>query len=334
MCKTAVPTTVPPYGARAHPEGRCPGQAVRLMIPYTFVQDDRQLESLIAGLRSSHVTRLAIDVEGENNLHSYGIHVALIQLFDGTQGAVVDVLAIRDRSLLKQLLENAPWVLVWFDAANDLLSFQHALSIRPSPIRDLAIAARLLGKQGGLHAMTGQPGSASAKDRFQKSNWMRRPLSRALLDYAISDVTHLLPLDDSLDAELRQEGLLEEFNARNKVAETAERAWDPWSNYVRIPGYNRLPPDRQRFARLLWYARELYGKQHDLPPGNVASKQDMRAIIDRGLRSAQGIAGFLNQSRKSNRVNAEDLDARLAEAEGLIGAETGPGENRRRSRRR
>jgi ribonuclease D len=303
------------------------------MIPYTFVQEDRQLESYIAALRSNRITRLAIDVEGENNLHSYGIHVALIQLFDGTRGAVVDVLAIRDRSLLKQLLEHAPWVLVWFDAANDLLSFQHALSIRPSPIRDLAIAARLLGRQGGLHAMTGQPGTASTKDKFQKSNWMRRPLSRALLDYAISDVTHLLPLDESFDAELREKGLREEFNARNRIAEEAERTWDPWSNFVRIPGYNRLPPDQQRFARLLWYARELYGQQHDLPPGNVASKQDMRAIIDRGLRNADGIAGFLNQSRKNNRVSVDDLDARLAEADGLISTGSGPGKHERRSRR-
>jgi ribonuclease D len=303
------------------------------MIPYTVVQEDRQLASLIAGLQSSHVTRLAIDVEGENNLHSYGIHVALIQLFDGTNGAVVDVLAIRDRTLLKQLLEDVPWVLIWFDAANDLLSFQHALSIRPSPIRDLAIAARLLGKQGGLHAMTGQPGTASAKDRFQKSNWMRRPLSRALLDYAISDVTHLLPLDDSFDAELREKGLLEEFNARNLAAQVAERSWDPLSNYVRIPGFHRLAPEQQRFAKLLWYARELYGKQHDLPPGNVASKQDMRAIIDRALRDAQGIAAFLNQPRKNNRVDAGDLAARLAEAESLMGAETGPAAHRQNRRR-
>jgi ribonuclease D len=181
--------------------------------------------------------------------------------------------------------------------------------------------------------MTGQPGTASTKDKFQKSNWMRRPLSRALLDYAISDVTHLLPLDESFDAELREKGLREEFNARNRIAEEAERTWDPWSNFVRIPGYNRLPPDQQRFARLLWYARELYGQQHDLPPGNVASKQDMRAIIDRGLRNADGIAGFLNQSRKNNRVSVDDLDARLAEADGLISTGSGPGKHERRSRR-
>ncbi len=303
------------------------------MIPYTLAQNDRELSALVARLRTQRIARLAIDVEGENNLHTYGIHVSLIQLFDGKEGAIVDVLSIRDRALLRQLLENAPWVLVWFDAANDLLSFQHALDIRPSPTRDLAIAARLLGKPGGLHAMTGQPGSASAKDRFQKSNWMRRPLSRALLEYAISDVTHLLELDDAFDAELRQKGLREEFEARNIAAQNAERTWDPLSNYVRIPGYNRLPRERQRFAKILWHARELYGKQHDLPPGNVASKQDLRAIIDRDLHDAEAIARFLNENRKRNHIVARDLGEGLAEAaaqaEGQGEKRVSPGFSRR-----
>ena len=293
------------------------------MIPYSLVQTNAELAALVARLRSDGVTRLAIDVEGENNLHRYGIHVALIQLFDGKNGAIVDVPAITDRGLLSQLLENAPWVLVWFDAANDLLSFQHALSLRPSPILDLAVAARLLGNMGGLHALTGQPGSSSAKDKFQRANWLRRPLSRALLDYAISDVTHLLELADRLETALKEKGLLAEFQARNQAAQDAERAWDPMSNYIRIPGYHRLPPDAQRQARLVWYARELYGRLRDVPPGTVASKQEMRAIIDKGLREAAGITAFLNHGRKHFIVDARDLARMMVEAEAMCRAEPG-----------
>jgi comEA protein len=132
------------------------------MIPYDYVQTDRELADLVGTLRGAGCRRLAIDVEGENNLHSYGIHVALIQLYDGSRGYAVDALTIRDRGMLKALLEGVPWELVWFDAANDLLSFQHALDIRPSPILDLAIAARMLGRTGGLQSVSGAGGSASA----------------------------------------------------------------------------------------------------------------------------------------------------------------------------
>ncbi len=53
----------------------------------------------------------------------------------------------------------------------------------------------------------------AGKGQFQRANWLRRPLSPALLDYAISDVLHLHGLADELLAELRQKGLLEEFRA-------------------------------------------------------------------------------------------------------------------------
>ncbi|HTO23920.1 MAG TPA: ribonuclease D [Spirochaetia bacterium] len=285
------------------------------MAGYQLITDSAGVSRLVERLRGEGLRRLAIDVEGENNLHRYGIHVALIQLHDGKQGYIVDPLAVRDPAALKPLLENAPWELVWFDAGNDLLSFQHALGIRPSPILDLVVAARLLGRNGGLHDLTGQPGSSRAKDKFQRANWLRRPLSPALLDYAISDVLHLHELADSLLAELEQKGLLEKFRQKNRETQDAERSWDPFANYTRIPGFGRMSRPDRRFAQVLWHARELYGKAHDLPPGNVASKQDMKSIVDKGLRRAADIAAFLNQHRERNRVVASDLERLLNEAE-------------------
>jgi ribonuclease D len=291
-----------------------------LPVSYDLIETDGQLAALVARLRSSRCTRIAIDVEGENNLHSYGIHVALIQLFDGSHGYVVDVLAIRDRTNLRALLENVPWTLVWFDAANDLLSFQHALSIRPAPILDLAVAARLLGKPGGLQALTQQGGSSSVKDRFQKSNWMRRPISRAMLDYAFSDVMHLLPLADGLMAEIAVRGLQEVFRERNKEQESAERTWNPLANFTRIPGFNRLSREMRSFAQVVWYAREYYGRMRDVPPGMVASKQDMRAMIDRGILTPAGIVAFINKSRKKGLVDEREFTACFAQAEGDVAA--------------
>jgi ribonuclease D len=287
---------------------------------YDLIQTDAQLAHTIEGLRDARVKRLAIDVEGENNLHRYGIHVALIQLFDGARGYIVDPLSLQDTNTLKPLLENVPWELVWFDAGNDLLSFQHALGIRPAPILDLAIAARLLGKPGGLQTLTGQGGSARAKDKFQRANWLRRPLSPALLDYAISDVMNLFALSDSLMEELQQKGLGEAFRLKNLETQNAERSWDPYSNYTRIPGFKGLSREDRQSARVLWYARELYGQAHDMPPGNVASKDEMRTIIDKGVRSADEIAGFLNAHRTRNRVDASDLAEKFKEAEEKVGA--------------
>ena len=76
---------------------------------------------------------------------------------------------------------------------------------------------------------------------------LRRPLSAALLDYAISDVLHLHALADKLLAELERRGLMEAFRLKNLETQNTERAWDPFANYTRIPGF--LPG--ARYAHLL-----------------------------------------------------------------------------------
>jgi ribonuclease D len=291
------------------------------MIPYDFIQTEGELEKLLAHFERAGYARLAVDVEGENNLHSYGIHVALIQLFDGNRGYIVDAVAIRNRNLLKALLEDSSWVKVWFDAANDLLSFQHDLNIRPGPLLDVAIAAKMLGRPGGLQTLTRQGGSASAKDRFQKSNWLRRPLSRAMLDYAISDVLHLLDLADEMTADIERRGLMTEFQARNREQQTAARTWDPLANFTRIPGFNGMRSAQRRLAKVLWYAREYYGRQHDVPPGNVASRQELRALVDRGVRDPSGVSEFLNGNRKKNRIDPIDFSQHMEAAERAVDAE-------------
>jgi ribonuclease D len=291
------------------------------MASYDLIQNDSELRALVQHLRAAGRRRLAVDVEGENNLHSYGIHVALIQLFDGERGFVVDVLAITDRGLLKELMEEPSWVKVWFDAANDLLSFQHALGIRPAPILDISIAARLLGRQGGLGSLTDSGRSASSKDRFQKANWLRRPLLPAMLEYAISDVTPLLGLADALMAEIERAGKMEEFRARNMTQQTIERTWNPLANFTRIPGYGGMRKPERRLARILWYAREYHGRRTDLPPGNVASRQELRSIIDRDLRDPRAIARFLNVNRKRNLVDPEAFAQRFGEAQRDVDAE-------------
>jgi ribonuclease D len=131
---------------------------------------------------------------------------------------------------------------------------------------------------------------------------------------------NLFALSDSLMEELQQKGLGEAFRLKNLETQNAERSWDPYSNYTRIPGFKGLSREDRQSARVLWYARELYGQAHDMPPGNVASKDEMRTIIDKGVRSADEIAGFLNAHRTRNRVDASDLAEKFKEAEEKVGA--------------
>ena len=290
------------------------------MASYDLIQTDSELASLVALLNGR--ARLAVDLEGENNLHSYGIRVCLIQLFDGHRGYIVDPLAIRTKDLLKELFEGSGWLKVMFDSTNDLLALRHDLGIRPSSLYDLAIAAQLLHRPGGLHALRDGPHSARSKDRFQKSNWLRRPVPKEMLDYAISDVVDLLALADTLAADLAKVGLTAEFDRRNRERLDKVRVWDPLANFTRIPGFQRMRRAGRERAKTLWYAREYYARLHDLAPENVASKPQLAKIVELGLRDGEAIARLLNESRQRNRVDPRDFGRLQTDAERDAEADT------------
>lgn len=307
----------------------------RGQVPFDLIESDRDLATLVARLTSARLSRVAVDVEGENNLHSYGIHVALIQLYDGERAYLVDPLAIRDRELLRQLMERSPWVKVWFDAASDLLAFRHALDLGPAPILDLAIAAKLLGLHGGLHTLTRQEGPVSQKDRFQRANWLRRPLPRPLLEYAVSDVTHLMELSDRLVAQCTQQGLLYELLARSWGEQTAERVWNPFANSVRIPGYNRMGGEERRRADLLWRAREYYARRHNMPPEMTVPKAVLARLAALGPIDPARIAEELESQGTGGqgpggKIATGDFADCIKQAErDVAGAEPPPARHRR-----
>lgn len=274
------------------------------MQDYKLIQTEEDVADLAGRLRDNGCVRAAIDIEGENNLHAYGIRVSLIQIFDGRRAFVIDVLSLPSSRALSSLLQESSWVKVMYDAANDMLAFQHDLGISPAPIVDVAIAAQLLKRPGGLSALSPNGRSRSSKDKFQKANWMRRPLPRDLLEYAVSDVLSLPEIADELLAELAQKKLMMEFLRKNWERQSMVRSWNPLANYTRIPGYNHMNADARRLARVLWYAREYYARQLDLSPEMVASKQLLKRIIDERVGDADGIIRVLNEGRKRGPIQA------------------------------
>jgi ribonuclease D len=283
---------------------------------YQLVETDSALSGLISRLAEGGRVRAAVDTEGESNLHRYGIRVSIVQIFDGERAYVVDALAVRNKSLLKALLEESSWIKVMFGASNDLLALRHSLDLKPKPMVDLALAAQLLGMPGGLreliqpvHALTG------SKSRFQKADWLRRPLPRDQLDYAVSDVLHLLELADELFEKLSRKDLMFSFLKRNWEQLDKERAWDPFSNFNRVPGFQRMGADGRRLAKTLWYAREYYARHRDLPPDNVASKAELGWLVSKGVRDARGIAEYLNARRHRLFIEPEGLAHWLVKAE-------------------
>ncbi len=200
---------------------------------------------------------LGIDIECENNLHHYGIRIALIQISEGRDW-IVDAISVRDLGRVRKFLENPGVLKVFHDVSFDLRVLHHELSCRPRNIFDTQLAAEFLGKaELGLGALLGEYFGIAKKSRFQMADWTKRPLTRDMLEYAALDARYLVELKNRLCSELRSKGLLAWTLEEMKALESQGLT-------LREPGFFEMKGLKALSPRARGSACELYSLRREL----------------------------------------------------------------------
>ncbi len=86
---------------------------------YTCIETNTDLRDYLKELDNRNQHILALDIEADLFLHSYGIKLCLIQIYDGYNKVLIDPLQI-DNNTLRILFENRNTLKVMYDAASDL----------------------------------------------------------------------------------------------------------------------------------------------------------------------------------------------------------------------
>jgi ribonuclease D len=111
----------------------------------------------------------------------------------------------------------------------------------------------------------------------QRSDWSIRPLRQSQLAYAAADVTHLIPLAERLEEELRRasrsEWAQEEFETLAH-REWPEREFDKLG-YLRIKGARELDAEALSILRELYWMRDRRARQVDRPPFKILGNRTL-----------------------------------------------------------
>ncbi|GGK35701.1 ribonuclease D [Salinarimonas ramus] len=203
---------------------------------------------------------------------TYYPKLCLVQMASPDEGVLVDPLAPGiDLSPFLSLMANERVVKVFHSARQDLEIVWILGRLIPAPLFDTQVAAMVCGY--GDSVSYEQLANDLAKARIDKSSrftdWSRRPLSDAQLAYALSDVTHLIPVYEALEAQLAETGRrawLEEEMAVLTSPDTY--ASDPESAYRRLSGRVRKA---RELAVLIEVAawREREAQTRDVPRQRV-----------------------------------------------------------------
>ncbi|MYH42263.1 MAG: ribonuclease D [Acidimicrobiaceae bacterium] len=275
----------------------------RAAASYRYIDSDQGLRDVVATVSSE--PRFALDTEFHRE-RTYRPQAALIQVAWPTDLVLIDPLAV-DVAPLAEVL-GAGGLMVAHAAGQDLEVLDHCCGAVPGRIFDTQIAAGFLGL--GTPALSSlyeseigwRPPKA---DRL--TDWLARPLKVSQLDYAASDVRHLLEIHERLAARLdemgRQDWAEAEFELvleRNRQGQRPEEAWS-----------------RLKEARHL--------RRRDLPVvRSVAMWREQRAArVDQPVRHVLSDVAVVSISQAAPRTT-EELAAVRGVGEGLARGRLGP----------
>ena len=233
-----------------------------------WIHDPAELAARLAPVRG----RVGLDTEFVRE-RTYWPQLALVQLAldlpeGGTGILLVDPLEAGMAAALAPLLADAGIAKVMHSASEDLVALKRGCGVVPTPLFDTQIAAALAGIGAGVgyqRLVQDTLGVALAKGET-RSDWLRRPLSPAQLEYAADDVRHLFALHDRLDAQLVALGRrawLDEDCAR-MVAAAQRDELERWPHLSLRAAQFFDDEARNRLLRLLRW-RDLQARESDRP---------------------------------------------------------------------
>ncbi|MEE4114364.1 MAG: HRDC domain-containing protein [Desulfobacteraceae bacterium] len=283
---------------------------------YRFIRTPAELEGFVGRISQEKI--LAVDLEADSMFH-FQEKVCLLQMAGNGEHVVIDPLEVDDLSSLAPVFKDKAVCKVFHGSDYDVRSLYRDFSIEINNLFDTQLACMFLGeRETSLGAVVGNRFGIQLDKRFQKKDWSQRPLPEGMIEYAASDVYHLIPLARMLMDELEQKGRLdwvkEECGYLSDVR-PVENCSDPL--FLRFRGAGRLP--RRNLAALeglLQYRRELAAKK-DRPLFKVFSNTTLLKIATEMTDTPQAMETARCLSAKQIRIYGKPLSAIVKKAKAL-----------------
>ena len=283
---------------------------------YRFIRTPAELEQFVSRISQEKI--IAVDLEADSMFH-FQEKVCLLQMAGNGENVVIDPLEVNDLSALAPIFKDKDVCKVFHGSDYDVRSLYRDFSIEINNLFDTQLASMFMGqRETSLGAVVCNRFGIELDKRYQKKDWSQRPLPDGMIEYAASDVYHLIPLARMLMDELEEKGRLdwvkEECDYLSEVR-PMENGSDPL--FLRFRGAGRLP--RRNLAALeglLQYRRKLAEKK-DRPLFKVISNTALLKIATEMAQTPQAMEAARCLSAKQIRIYGKPLSAIVKKANAL-----------------
>jgi ribonuclease D len=245
--------------------------------------------------------------------------LCLLQLAAGDRVWCVDTLACGSLEALMPALARQDSRKVIHSARQDLEAFYLTVKQMISPVFDTQIAAACLGfkpQTGYADLVKSMLGVTLAKGQT-RTDWSRRPLTPAQLEYAADDVVYLNEVAALLTERLttlgREAWVFEDCRALEHPRLYDPDPADAWK---RLRNIRQLPLSMRTRAKALAVWREKTARERDLPRGWIVSDDTIFKIAERAPATRAALdAAVAPQKPLSDSLAEGALQAARASAE-------------------
>lgn len=280
----------------------------------------------IAGLLARARThgRISIDTEFMRE-KTYWAKLCLIQVAVGDECALIDPLAGDDMSGLLDVLADPGVIKIFHAGSQDLEIFYRMAGRAATPVFDTQIAATVAGfpSQVGYARLMKDLFDVDIDKSDTFTDWARRPLTPAQIEYALNDVRYLdgayLQLTSRLEKEGRSGWLAADML---RLSDDKQYAVEPDEQFRRVKRISSLSRRQLGVLQKVAAWREREAMRRDLPkrwvigdetlveiarrrPADVAALSDIRGLNPRSL--GDGGTGLLAAVREGVEMPEETL---------------------------
>ncbi len=245
--------------------------------------------------------------------------LCVIQIASDDEAVAVDGLAEGlDLTAFFDLMKNPSVMKVFHAARQDVEIIWNLDKSIPKPLFDTQVAAMVCGygDQVSYSELVQSICKLSIDKSSRFTDWTRRPLSQAQVEYAIADVTHLRDIYKELNARLvqahRVEWLIDEMQTLTSVStyeQLPARAWE------RYKGRARKPRDLAVLMELAAW-RETEAQAKDVPRSRIL-KDDMMIEIALAAPKDEEMLGGLRAFPRGMERSKSGADILAAVQRGL-----------------
>ncbi len=245
---------------------------------------------------------------------TYYSQLCLIQIGEPECGYLIDPLADGiDLKPFLDLMANERVTKVFHSARQDLEIIWNLGGLLPHPLFDTQVAAMVCGYGDSVsyEQLVADLAKATVDKSSRFTDWSRRPLSNAQYDYALSDVTHLVKIYQTLSERLQKNGRMSWLDEEMAILTSPDTyRTEPTDAWRRLAGRVKK---KQEIGILMELAawREREAQNRNVPRGRVLKDDTLIDVAVSAPRDVEALGKLrsLPNGYERSKTGAEILVA-------------------------